>query len=86
MEGQTRSLSGPYSNPSGAGRGSTRSEGENHQARHQRVLSYDWMPRLQCNQGQQKEHMHTQIVAECEFRSDLQPLRMGQRDWTEEMK
>ena len=28
------------------------------------------MPRLQCNQGQQKEHKHTQIVAECELRSD----------------
>ena len=32
-----------------------------------------------------KEHKHTQIVAECESRSDPEPLRMGQRDWTGEM-
>ena len=36
--------------------------------------------------GTTKEHKHTQIVANCELRSDSEPLRMGQRDWTEEMK
>ena len=35
-------------------RGCTNTEGENHQARHQRVRSHDWMPRLQCDQGQAK--------------------------------
>ena len=39
-----------------------------------------------CNAGTSKEQKHTQIVAECELRSDSEPLRMGQRDWTEEMK
>ena len=46
--------SGLYSNPSVAVRGCTGTEGENHQARHPRVRSHDWMPRLQCNLGQQK--------------------------------
>ena len=36
--------------------------------------------------GTTEEHKHTQIVAECELRSDSEPLHMGQRDWTEEMK
>ena len=39
--GQTRSPSGPHSNPSVAVRGCTSAEGENHQARHQRVRSHD---------------------------------------------
>ena len=30
--------------------------------------------------GTTKEHKHTQIVAECELRSDSEPLRMGQSD------
>ena len=36
--------------------------------------------------GTTKEHKRTQIVAECELRSDSEPLRMGQRDWTGETK
>ena len=52
--GQTRSSSGPFSTPSVAVRGCTSTEGENHQARHQRVRRHDWMPRLQCDWRQQK--------------------------------
>ena len=52
--GQTRSSSGPRSNPSVAVRGSTNSRGKNHQARHWRIRSHDWMPRLQCKQRQQE--------------------------------
>ena len=36
--------------------------------------------------GTTKEHKHTQIVAECELRKDLEPLRMEQRGWTDEQK
>ena len=36
--------------------------------------------------GTTKEHKHTQIVAECELRRDSKPLRMEQRDKTEEQK
>ena len=44
------------------------------------------MPQAALQSGTKKEHKHTQIVAEDALRSDSKPLRMGQRDWTEEMK
>ena len=36
--------------------------------------------------GTTKEHKHNQTVEECQLRRDSEPVRMGQRDWTGEMK
>ena len=47
--------------------------------------SHDWMPRLQCNQGQQ-EHKHTQIDAGSESKNASELLRMERKDWIGETK
>ena len=53
--------------------------GKNHQARHRRIRSNDWMSQLQRNQRQQKGHKPTQIVAECKLKKCLRITPDGTR-------
>ena len=66
--------------------GGTNPEGENHQARHRRVRSHDWMPRLQCDQGQKKSTSTLRSQQKANRRASQNHSAWSREIWTEEVK